>query len=291
MVYHYCDMNTFNSIITNGNLRICDITKSNDSMEILWITRYIEEIFNDVFQEEQKKTQYFGNEYDSKIYNDLLTHYIDDFFKEEQRIYSFYACCFSEEGDLLSQWRGYADDGNGVSIGFDKSIINKILNPMPLVKFEKVIYSEHLQKQNIKGIAKSLIEELKKLCRKGLSKEELKEKSMKSFNACFFKLFNLAVIMKNPFFKEEKEYRIFSLIDFNGSNSSSIIVNNEDSIDYFNRENDLVPYINFDFSKNKSIIKEIILGPKCNARTIDVENYLNSKDYLCKVRKTDGTYR
>lgn len=287
MVYHYCDMNTFNSIITNGNLRICDITKSNDSMEILWITRYIEEIFNDVFQEEQKKTQYFGNEYDSKIYNDLLTHYIDDFFKEEQRIYSFYACCFSEEGDLLSQWRGYADDGNGVSIGFDESIISKILNSMPLVKFEKVIYSEHIQKQKIKGIAKSLIEELKKLCRNGLSQAELKEKSMKLFNVCFFKLFNLAVIMKNPFFKEEKEYRIFSLMDFNKTSMDFELYN----IEYFNRKNDLVPYINFDFSNNKSIIKEIILGPKCNARTIDVENYLNSKDYLCKVRKTDGTYR
>jgi len=30
-----------------------------------------------------------------------------------------YIACFSEKGDLLSQWRAYADDGEGVAIGFD----------------------------------------------------------------------------------------------------------------------------------------------------------------------------
>lgn len=29
-----------------------------------------------------------------------------------------YAACFSEEKDLLSQWRGYANNGAGVAIGF-----------------------------------------------------------------------------------------------------------------------------------------------------------------------------
>lgn len=31
--------------------------------------------------------------------------------------------CLSEKPDLLSQWRGYADDGQGLSIGFNKRII------------------------------------------------------------------------------------------------------------------------------------------------------------------------
>jgi hypothetical protein len=27
--------------------------------------------------------------------------------------------CFSENGDLLSQWRAYGNNGDGVAIGFD----------------------------------------------------------------------------------------------------------------------------------------------------------------------------
>jgi len=30
-----------------------------------------------------------------------------------------YVTCFSSDGDLLSQWRAYADDGKGIAIGFD----------------------------------------------------------------------------------------------------------------------------------------------------------------------------
>ena len=34
--------------------------------------------------------------------------------------------CLSKKGDLLSQWRGYADDAFGVSIGFEKDYLKKL---------------------------------------------------------------------------------------------------------------------------------------------------------------------
>lgn len=37
------------------------------------------------------------------------------------------ALCFTGNGDLLSQWRGYGDDGRGVSVGFRRSDINDLL--------------------------------------------------------------------------------------------------------------------------------------------------------------------
>ena len=33
--------------------------------------------------------------------------------------------CFSEERDLLSQWRGYANDGAGFSVTFDKEKLDR----------------------------------------------------------------------------------------------------------------------------------------------------------------------
>jgi hypothetical protein len=39
--------------------------------------------------------------------------------------------CLSEEGDLLSQWRGYADDGCGVAIGFESSFFSDLTEMTP----------------------------------------------------------------------------------------------------------------------------------------------------------------
>lgn len=38
------------------------------------------------------------------------------------------ALCFTGNGDLLSQWRGYGDDGRGVAVGFRRSDINALLD-------------------------------------------------------------------------------------------------------------------------------------------------------------------
>ena len=41
-------------------------------------------------------------------------------------IRSSYITCFSRNGDLLSQWRAYGDDGRGVSIGFNSKLLYKV---------------------------------------------------------------------------------------------------------------------------------------------------------------------
>ncbi|MDP3829870.1 MAG: DUF2971 domain-containing protein, partial [Ignavibacteriaceae bacterium] len=45
---------------------------------------------------------------------------------------------FSGDGDLLSQWRAYADDGKGFSIGLDASYINDYFP----VRLKKVLYNQ-----------------------------------------------------------------------------------------------------------------------------------------------------
>lgn len=63
IVYHYCSLDVFTKIISGKSIRLSDITKSNDSMEILWITKYIEAIFDEEFQKETEKTKYFKEDY------------------------------------------------------------------------------------------------------------------------------------------------------------------------------------------------------------------------------------
>ena len=51
--------------------------------------------------------------------------YVTDELIEAQDAFIYWAFCLSEEGDLLSQWRGYGDDGRGFSIGFDEIILKE----------------------------------------------------------------------------------------------------------------------------------------------------------------------
>src|SRR5690606_28676010 len=48
-----------------------------------------------------------------------------------------FALCLSEKGDLLSQWRAYARDGTGISIGFSSDFLMRDYGP---VNFGKSFY-------------------------------------------------------------------------------------------------------------------------------------------------------
>ena len=50
IVYHYCSLDSFNSILKHRSLRLTNILKSNDSMEISWICRYYEAEFKKAYK-------------------------------------------------------------------------------------------------------------------------------------------------------------------------------------------------------------------------------------------------
>ena len=172
IVYHYCDIDTFYNIITKKAIRLSDVTKSNDYMEVMWVTQYIKDVFMEIFDSVQ--TRYFKNNYSSEIFEELVEHYQADFFDITKSIYSHYVCCFSAAGgDILSQWRGYADDGKGVAVGFDGDLLSTIGLPAKddlissqVLYFWKVEYLENSQKQVVKNAAKKASRRLKANCKK-----------------------------------------------------------------------------------------------------------------------------
>lgn len=300
-VYHYCNTNVFAEIISNKTIRMSDITKSNDSMEILWITKFIKKIFDEEFEKETKKIQYFKDGYSKDIFLELVEHYSNEFFKDDIRTYSYFVCCFSENGDLLSQWRGYADDANGISIGFDSDILSSIGKPgkdepisNDIFQYGQVCYVERNQKAQIRKIAQDLILKLKEIAR--TDSESIKQKSMAAFNSCFRNLFQLSIFMKNPFFTEEKEWRLCHWTSMDSTNETSKIhIENNlafSDIGFYSQRNNIVPFIDlkFDAIKNK-LIKEVVIGPKCKAQPNDIKAFLNQNKIYCEVKKSEGTYR
>ena len=117
-----------NSILKNRSLRLTNILKSNDSMEISWICRYYDAEFKRAYENA-------SDLFRSKISSERLMGYVklftDEFFNENHADFRYYVTCFSYQNDLLSQWRGYADDGRGAAIGFDLDVLKEVVTVSP----------------------------------------------------------------------------------------------------------------------------------------------------------------
>ncbi len=121
-------------------------------------------------------------------------YYAKELFKVNATLY---ACCFSEEGDILSQWRAYAQNGEGISIGFSNEVLNDFNKQMYGLKFAPICYDQMEQDAYANGQANNIIN----LLLKGdtlihVVSEVYENKTTES--GC----------MKNPSFREEKEWRI-----------------------------------------------------------------------------------
>ncbi len=106
ILYHYCSGDCFGAICNSKRLRLGDLFAMNDFMEMHW-----------------------GYDIWERAASEMLGQVGEDFLDEIDKIIHasgfnilLVGTCFSLDGDVLSQWRGYANDGNGYCIGFDGSI-------------------------------------------------------------------------------------------------------------------------------------------------------------------------
>lgn len=157
---------------------------------------------------------------------------------------------FPESEDQLSQWRGYAQNGKGLAIGFDKRILEELnlINEYNIA-FGKVIYNDteayvqDIVQDNIEKFqCKSLVHVALELCQ--------------DYRLKF-------PFMKKPGFEEKKEWRgiVCSRIgNYNIPCSEQILFS---KIKYRTSNDKLILYIEMDFEKiKKNIVRKILIGPK-----------------------------
>ena len=102
-VHHYCSPSVFLSLIKHRELWLTSLTLSNDNAEGIWMLHHWLEKFDD--RNSQQRLMKRGAQIA-----------VETVLRQNLAL----GTCFSEERDLLSQWRGYASDGTGYSITFDK---------------------------------------------------------------------------------------------------------------------------------------------------------------------------
>ena len=147
VIYHYCDLNAFLAILNYKKLWLSNSYNLNDSFENRWLSKNIEDVRGEF------------EEYKEEI-NQVIYHYNNN--PEVP-----YVCCFSRQGDILSQWRAYANDGKGVAIGFNTDYFNHINitgnnshSGYPII-LTPVIYDNEQQKKLIRGIFENVIKDCK----------------------------------------------------------------------------------------------------------------------------------
>lgn len=104
---HYTTLEGAIGIVTTGDLWLTNSLYSNDDEELNYGHFLVESILNEL--EKDPTSDAARLEWLRKLREQLGAANGDQ----------VYICCFCEKDNLLSQWRGYAENGGGVSIEFD----------------------------------------------------------------------------------------------------------------------------------------------------------------------------
>ena len=281
LLYHYCSTETFVSIVTSRTIRLSSLTLSNDSQEGAVIRDVLLKLANE---------------------SEINPYALQRLEKQLRSAYEFFdglGFCLSEREDLLSQWRGYADDGRGVCIGFNSQYLEKLGKTRKdrdekHYQLRKLIYDQDGQRE----IAAEYIEDIKKLLDQGAFKstlgsilvpmdDERREKITKATEAGYFAILRVMLRMfeiKNPAFYEEQEWRLISF---------STTQLDELETKFRACSDKIVPYLEVKIEElDLNPVGRVILGPKHNSPHHVVERLLHNYGFKSvEISNSSATYR
>src|SRR5262245_9298739 len=174
-----------------------------------------------------------------------------------------FVSCFCEQGDLLSQWRGYAQAGEGYSIGVDGDRLGEIGGGLNFF-FGNVVYDREVQEEIIGYILGSFVEGVNELT---AAQPDAKVSSLVDEFCHIFRraLWYPLVTFKDATFAEENEWRAIEIMNRSDT---------EKRVRFRPGANRLIPYIEVDFANLKPVapyqqtgkipIREVFHGPTLN---------------------------
>ena len=284
--YYYCSLNTFLSIIKNKQIYLSDPLKMNDNLELKW---YLDRLNNEQFTVD--KVDYQESIFDMVKKRSGLNFTFEELVEilNSKGQKSVYISCFSREPDILSQWRAYAEDGRGVSIGFNLDMLKKADNffVSEVIYTDDVVYGSNESGIEIVADTINIVFSVNKIAGK--------EEQMEVF---LHELIPELIQYKNPSFIEEQEIRLVycedmkfeKILDRNGAfrEKWNYI---ELELDFRTIGSDnITEFVKLDFCLNA--IEEICIGPKCLLSRNDVKNIMNRLlDIDVNIIESKSSYR
>lgn len=285
ILYHYCSTQTFHSILDTGTLRLSSLTQSNDYLEGKLVAESVARI---------AKSEGLADDETARIQDEIA---------RLESTFSGLGFCLSEEGDLLSQWRGYAVDGTGVAIGFEEDYLEWLAGAnadekMPSIRLARVEYE--LEAHD--GLVRETYQEMKRLMESGdwarknaiadLLAEDAETSSKVSKKAvsanmnislAALRFLDHLYLLKSPGFREEREWRLIS----------HLIADTQGRIGYRPSGNQLIPYRTCKMGDpGQTPISRVVLGPKHKTPTSVVESFLRQANLGdITVSRSSTSYR
>lgn len=271
ILYHYCSLPTFFSIVNSKSLWLCNSLNMNDKYD----SKYFEIIVSEWLQKTGSQTV----DADEKLFCEMC--YATLLKCSIERPVPFIAS-FSDNGDLLGQWIAYANKGMGVCIGFEtaKLLEYSVDNPVSfLFPFNKIKSDETLlinveyNKEEIEKTIVRLFNTFYEIYRQ--SKE--KANSLKEVAILFSgSIFRDSALYKHSGFQEEHEWRLISHCASYFSDSKQINpgLNN---IEFACINENIKSHVTLDLRNNwnDGLIQSIVLGPKFCGNKYDFEFFVN----------------
>jgi hypothetical protein len=204
ILYHYTTQQGLLGIINSKSIWATDMFYLNDASEYEYTVNKYKDILTGYLNEIEKKV--------SPDYNAIRNIYIRQPRDSEKFLKSVpelvvdireqvpsYICSFSENGDILSQWRGYCPQGNGFSIGFDT---RELIERLKIHSFEISQCTYDIKEQE-----DILIDFIKQIDNEWYNVADREDELKKLFKKCFWSFLIIASRFKDNSFIEEKEWR------------------------------------------------------------------------------------
>lgn len=268
-LFHYCNSETLHSIVTNRSIWLCSLTCSNDTQEGKILAKILQEVAKDHGSPHPKFASFVES-----------LDYIFD-------IYDGLGLCLSEKPDLLSQWRGYANDARGFSIGFNKEYLNRLAEKLmsedkSSFVVEKIIYDMREQKE----IAAPIYKQFESAMKEAENIEDTDQKKILYNTAMTIgmiqSLVNLFKLKSNAF-SEEQEWRVIGHYTAGDTDDCKFRVVNDR----------IAPYKSIfleDFGL--PVIDKVIIGPRNLTETKTLQHFLEINGFNdVKIEKSSLSYR
>ncbi|WP_087724475.1 DUF2971 domain-containing protein [Pandoraea sp. PE-S2T-3] len=257
LAYRYAHADTFFKMLESQTLWFSDLRRMNDWDEYAAGFRMISEIAAEEFPQ----------------YKNLLNE-----ISPERMPADFMAliCSFSLDGDCLSMWRGYGDNGAGAAIGYyypeiqmqnlGTRYLAKMAPVQGKVQFIPVMYKEAAFKEQVYT------------CFERVTTMPVQLGTLK------MELVRLCTLYKNDFFVDERELRGFIEVnEYADPYTLGVRDSGFGQADYHQVQT---------CSFGVPAIREVVLGPRCAL----AEEEVKAKLITCglpnvKIRKSRGTYR
>ena len=313
-VYHYSNNNIAFNILKSKEIWLSDIKKSSDYLEMQLFFPGILDSIQKCYDENPFPLIY-NKKQDREALMDLLDIYYRVTIEQmEKNKISNFAICFSEESDLLSQWRAYADDGRGCCIGFDVRKIQSFCQRNSNVfRFQKVKYIKEtdiplLLKREAELILKTLSGLREWIVENFSCREDLDDTDgllVFNFSGMVDSVITDSLGYKSITFKEEKEWRLFMQnsqfkhpdfvfrddeLDFGPNITTATVSLLKNRMEFNIKKNDIVSYFPISFSELNNPLASLIIGPKSNINEIDAELYLKKHTLEAEIGHSKISY-